>query len=32
MTAGAWIMLVIGCLFLYGGLLWAVSQASKAKK
>ncbi|WP_143153534.1 MetS family NSS transporter small subunit [Caloranaerobacter azorensis] len=29
MTIGAWIMLIIGILFLYGGLFWAVSIAKK---
>lgn len=29
MTTGAWIMLVFGCLILYGGLFWAISKARK---
>ncbi|WP_156099385.1 MetS family NSS transporter small subunit [Caloranaerobacter azorensis] len=29
MTIGAWTMLIIGILFLYGGLFWAVSIANK---
>ncbi|WP_152912125.1 MetS family NSS transporter small subunit [Caloranaerobacter sp. TR13] len=31
MTVGAWIMLIIGVLFLYGGLFWSVSIAKKSK-
>ncbi len=29
MTIGAWIMLIFGIVFLYGGLFWAISNARK---
>lgn len=31
MTAGAWIMLVVGCVVLYGGLAWSLTIAIKKK-
>jgi hypothetical protein len=31
MTAGAWIMLFVGCVMLYGGLWWSLSRVKKSK-
>ncbi|MDP8239469.1 MAG: MetS family NSS transporter small subunit [Candidatus Hatepunaea meridiana] len=32
MPISAWIMLILGCLVLYGGFLWSLLIALKAKK
>ncbi|MGF7058137.1 MetS family NSS transporter small subunit [Brassicibacter mesophilus] len=32
MTIGAWIMLFLGAIFLYGGLIWTVSIARRHSK
>lgn len=31
MSLGAWIMLIFGVIFLYGGLFWSVNKARKNK-
>lgn len=32
MSAGAWVMLVFGCVVLYGGLAWSLLRTRKGKK
>lgn len=32
MTIGAWIMLIFGCLVLYGGLAWSLYTAMKKRQ
>ncbi|WP_156456418.1 MetS family NSS transporter small subunit [Abyssisolibacter fermentans] len=32
MPIGAWIMLIFGFIFLYGGLYWSISRARKNKQ
>ena len=31
MSTGAWIMLVFGCVVLYGGLAWSLSRTGKKR-
>jgi hypothetical protein len=31
MTTGAWIMLVFGCVVLYGGLVWSLAHTKKSQ-
>jgi hypothetical protein len=32
MTTGAWIMLIFGCVVLYGGLVWSLLRTKKDKR
>jgi hypothetical protein len=32
MTTGAWIMLVFGCVVLYGGLVWSLVNTKKGAR
>lgn len=32
MPASAWIMLIIGCILLYGGLAWSITVAVKTNR
>lgn len=31
MKSGAWIMLVFGCVVLYGGLVWSLAHTKKSQ-
>ncbi|UCC66397.1 MAG: MetS family NSS transporter small subunit [Deltaproteobacteria bacterium] len=32
MSTGAWIMLIFGCVVLYGGLAWSLLRAKRGRR